>query len=621
VGEEKRRQVREEAMQRANARSSAKRQQLAERIATSTNGLMSGLDHAKEASEKLNEAMQRISFSAVQCIASAHESQEASNRLASGASNNSAAVQQCMRRIESLQTLLRTTTAGIVRLVESVTIGAERNVQSTKMISDLQRQAEAIGQVVKTVAGIADQTNLLALNAAIEAARAGEHGRGFAVVADEVRNLAEGAERSASDIRELIGSIQGEVETVTQDTQRASDVAREEVRKGEGVIAQLQQVERDASEIEGRAREINELSAQVTSSIQEFRRGTETIVASSEEASAASAEAQRSTEEHNKALAEIQSATEELASLAEQLRVNTDSTKTSETMAASAEELSATIAETSSSSQQIVGAINEIGRGAQEQATATEQASRAIRVISETVSRIDDSSRAALEMVASLNELLSQNKASVDSLVEGVVASGEASRMSAQNVTVLEQRIRRIDRIVDAISSVAMKTDMLAVNGGIEAGRAGEYGRGFAVVAADIRSLATDSAENAQKIKDLVRNIQDSIEQVARVIVQLGAEAENEVKSARKTSEDLTTVMNHMMEVLTGVEEVAANIVSAKQSVDSAGASIEEIAQAAAQAQSAADEASAAAERQAEAMAQLSQSIEEVAALADEMQS
>lgn len=608
-------------MQRANARSSAKRQQLAERIATSTNGLMSGLDHAKEASEKLNEAMQRISFSAVQCIASAHESQEASNRLASGASNNSAAVQQCMRRIESLQTLLRTTTAGIVRLVESVTIGAERNVQSTKMISDLQRQAEAIGQVVKTVAGIADQTNLLALNAAIEAARAGEHGRGFAVVADEVRNLAEGAERSASDIRELIGSIQGEVETVTQDTQRASDVAREEVRKGEGVIAQLQQVERDASEIEGRAREINELSAQVTSSIQEFRRGTETIVASSEEASAASAEAQRSTEEHNKALAEIQSATEELASLAEQLRVNTDSTKTSETMAASAEELSATIAETSSSSQQIVGAINEIGRGAQEQATATEQASRAIRVISETVSRIDDSSRAALEMVASLNELLSQNKASVDSLVEGVVASGEASRMSAQNVTVLEQRIRRIDRIVDAISSVAMKTDMLAVNGGIEAGRAGEYGRGFAVVAADIRSLATDSAENAQKIKDLVRNIQDSIEQVARVIVQLGAEAENEVKSARKTSEDLTTVMNHMMEVLTGVEEVAANIVSAKQSVDSAGASIEEIAQAAAQAQSAADEASAAAERQAEAMAQLSQSIEEVAALADEMQS
>jgi len=103
-----------------------------------------------------------------------------------------------------------------------------------------------------------------------------------------------------------------------------------------------------------------------------------------------------------------------------------------------------------------------------------------------------------------------------------------------KKVTELEQRIRQIDKIVDAISSVAMKTDMLAVNGGIEAARAGEYGKGFAVVASDIRMLATDSADNAEKIKDLVRNIQDKVILVADEIQQVRQAALNQVEIAKE---------------------------------------------------------------------------------------
>jgi methyl-accepting chemotaxis protein len=80
----------------------------------------------------------------------------------------------------------------------------------------------------------------------------------------------------------------------------------------------------------------------------------------------------------------------------------------------------------------------------------------------------------------------------------------------------LELVSRKIDKIVDAITQVSIQTNMLAVNGSIEAARAGEYGKGFVVVATDIRNLAHDSAENADRIKDLVKSIQDQIAFVGR---------------------------------------------------------------------------------------------------------
>ena len=123
-------------------------------------------------------------------------------------------------------------------------------------------------------------------------------------------------------------------------------------------------------------------------------------------------------------------------------------------------------------------------------------------------------------------------------------------------MTALEQISRRIDKIVDAINTVSIQTNMLAVNGSVEAARAGEFGKGFAVVSTDIRNLARDSAENADRIKDTVKAIQDQIGEVRRDLEDIGNAAAVEVEKNKVISTDLEAAARDVIVVLKGNKEI-----------------------------------------------------------------
>src|SRR5690606_15038694 len=131
-----------------------------------------------------------------------------------------------------------------------------------------------------------------------------------------------------------------------------------------------------------------------------------------------------------------------------------------------------------------------------------------------------------------------------------------STRTSLQQIKELEVISRRIDKIVDAITTVSIQTNMLAVNGSIEAARAGEFGKRFVVVATDIRNLAHDSAENADRIKDLVKGVQDQIGIVGRDLEEIITAALVEAQKGSGIARNLETMVADIANVESGASDI-----------------------------------------------------------------
>ncbi|RFU60905.1 methyl-accepting chemotaxis protein [Peribacillus glennii] len=305
-------------------------------------------DNLKEVVTGISSNADLVAASAEQLNSSAEQSTTASETVATSISEIASVAENAGHALEKNSDSLKEVLQGVLRISESsasvselareTTSEAEEGSkfvqdnlsqmrfihksvsESNEVITQLSERSQEIGKILDVISGIADQTNLLALNAAIEAARAGEHGKGFAVVADEVRKLAEQSQSSTKLIADLIAVIQKDTEQSVKIMREVMENAEKGVQVSTDTSSKFATILDSTRNITPQIEEITATVQQISASVEEVAESAELITQAAKQNSSMSGDVAAATEEQLASMQEINASSTSLASMAEELQ-------------------------------------------------------------------------------------------------------------------------------------------------------------------------------------------------------------------------------------------------------------------------------------------------------------
>lgn len=291
----------------------------AHQVASSSQELTAGAEQTTNATEQISNSMQEVVDGTEKQVKSIEESARAMEAVSVGmnhlANNTSVISESAIKTRNHAQNggkLIEETVHQMNAIHHSVN-------ESSEAIQLLDERSKQIGEITKTISDIADQTNLLALNAAIEAARAGEHGKGFAVVADEVQKLAVQSQHSSTQISELITAIKNEMngtqqsmEHVKNDVMKGLGIVKKTEENFDGIINAVEEMEQQIVSVASISEEISASAEEVSTSVSGIENTTKNAIEHTQTVSA-------STEEQLASMEEVLASSNALSTMADSL--------------------------------------------------------------------------------------------------------------------------------------------------------------------------------------------------------------------------------------------------------------------------------------------------------------
>lgn len=269
----------------------------ARRLSVFSGELVDKITQSNKLSEKQKGETEQVATAINQMVASIQD-------VASNAQSAADSADKADKTTQDGNILVSNTSASISELADQIR-------KASTVIKDLEKHSSEITTILSVIRDVAEQTNLLALNAAIEAARAGEQGRGFAVVADEVRNLASRTQDSTLEISNMITKLQ-------EGAQEAVQVMDKSLNQAEGSVSESQSAADSLSDIGARVNEITEMNIHIATAVEQQRTVSEQIdqnVTTIRRAADDSAEAGVASE---KAVSQLSALSQQLDELAQQ---------------------------------------------------------------------------------------------------------------------------------------------------------------------------------------------------------------------------------------------------------------------------------------------------------------
>ncbi|WP_449537820.1 methyl-accepting chemotaxis protein [Ferdinandcohnia sp. Marseille-Q9671] len=291
-----------------------------ELLAASSEQLSASSEQNSQATEQVANAITEVAAGTDEQLAMMKETNEVIIEMSKGIQQIKGNTQHVSETATEAMGVVSTGEKSIKQSIEQMQIINESVENLGTIVDTLGKRSDEINQIVNVISEIASQTNLLALNAAIEAARAGEHGKGFAVVADEVRKLAEQSAKSTDTIRELIGSIQNDTKLAVESMNKGTVETEKGIQVVNGAGESFRRIQQFVDHVTS---QIQEVSASIEQMAVGAGQVVETVAQVDEISSRNTAQTQdvsAATEEQLASMQEIASSAASLSYMAEELQ-------------------------------------------------------------------------------------------------------------------------------------------------------------------------------------------------------------------------------------------------------------------------------------------------------------